>query len=305
MNVAYSGVRRLAELLRIDERAQKERLLVIYRAYNGYFDESGTHDQSEVVAVVGYLATYEGWNHWEIEWNEVMAHYGVIDFHMTDFVARRGEFADDKWTEERRATFMERITTICRERTMMSLGCVVRRTDYEKCLPRTIQDDLRHPYYFCLYGCFNMLLNWSSEHIDAIKPVHFLFDRKPGRFRIGSHKIGWEAFATELFYRLKAGFDEEGAVVGDITFGSRRDYPQLRASDLLAFEACRLLLHASPFDHTESDWRQSMKALSKRKNMMISFPDESTMRTFVTIIEAANEGASAEDIRRLVRRDSF
>jgi hypothetical protein len=303
MNPAYSSVRRLAELFRTDEGARRERLVMIYRVYNGYFDESGTHDQSEVVAVVGYLATYEGWSHWEIEWNEVMTHYGVTDFHMTDFVARRGEFSDEIWTDERRTAFMKRITTICRERTMMGLGCAVKRADYERCLTQTIQDDLRHPYYFCLYACFNMLLHWSSEHIDAIKPVQFLFDRKPGRFRIGSHMIGWEAFATELFYRLKAGLDEEGAVVGDMAFGSRHDYPQLRAADLLVFEASRILLHASPLD--DADWRESMKALSSRKNMLIAFPDESKMRNFVTIIEAAIDGASAEDIRRLLRRENF
>jgi hypothetical protein len=69
------------------------------------------------------------------------------------------------------------------------------------------------------------------------------------------------------------------------------------------FEAPRILLHASPLD--DADWRESMKALSSRKNMLIAFPDESKMRNFVTIIEAAIDGASAEDIRRLLRRENF
>jgi hypothetical protein len=32
---------------------------MISQIYDGYMDESGTHDQSDVVAVAGYLATVD------------------------------------------------------------------------------------------------------------------------------------------------------------------------------------------------------------------------------------------------------
>jgi hypothetical protein len=42
---------------------------MIAKVYNAFFDESGTHDESEVIAVGGLIGTYEGWSRWEIEWD--------------------------------------------------------------------------------------------------------------------------------------------------------------------------------------------------------------------------------------------
>jgi hypothetical protein len=191
-----SGLVRLAELWRISPQARCKRGLMVFQVYHGYMDESGTDDQSKVIAVAGYLSTYELWNRFEEEWTEVMLHYAVTDFHMTDFEAREKEFhwINYWWwpcAEDVRVRFIERVTTICQQWALIGIGCVVIREHYERILTDNIQGALRHPYYFCMYACLNMLLHElnKDQRIETLKPVNFLFDQKKGRFRFGDSKI--------------------------------------------------------------------------------------------------------------------
>jgi len=85
-----------------------------------------------------------------------------------------------------------------------------------------------------------MLLNYPHPQLEGIKPVHFLFDQKKGKFRVGDAKISWEAHAQDFFQRIKSGLDPEGKIIGSITFGSRHEYPQLRTADLIVYEAAKL-----------------------------------------------------------------
>lgn len=191
---------------------------MIFQVYHGYMDESGTHDQSDVVAVAGYLATVDQWNRFEEEWNRVMRHFCVEDFHMTDFEARQKEFAHrNYWTPEIRERFIERVTAVCQQHTLVGLGCAVVREQYEQILTPKIQGDLRHPYYFCLYVCLNMFLNLDDDRLRVVKPANFLFDQKKGKFRLGNSMISWEAYAQELYQRVKLGLDPEGKSLGALS----------------------------------------------------------------------------------------
>lgn len=311
MNLAYCGVIRLAELWRFDEQARRERLLMIFKVFHAYMDESGTHDQSEIIAVAGYLATYEQWTSFEKEWNLVMDHYAVKDFHMKNFEGRYDEFKWENywfwpWAEDTRKNFIERITTICQQHTIMGLGCAVVREQYERLLPQQMQGDFKHPYHFCLWACMSMLLNvgkgrWRSDsgsveaQLASIKPVNFLFDHKPGRFPLGSTMVSWEAWAQELYQRVKAGLDPEGKGLGEITFGKRQEYPQLRAADLIVFETARLRLHQ--LREPERPIRRSMDVLRKDFNLLITFLTEVRLRNFVKTIEGVAAGLTEAEIR--------
>jgi hypothetical protein len=291
---------------------------MIVNPYHGYFDESGTHDGSDIVAVVGYLGTYESWNRWEEEWDSVMRHFAVTDFHMNEFENRYREFQCKNywwwpWADDTRKRLIERVTTICQQRTIIGLGCALVREQYEKFLTDKIQGDLRHPYFFCMYACMNMLLNlgphWVTEYgqiekrLNSVKPVNFLFDQKKERFRFGGRKISWEASALDLFQRIKSGLDPKGETLGCLTFGDRRVYPQLRAADLITYESAKMARQL--WKDRERPIRKSMEVLKKDYNLLITFPTDRAMRNFVRIIEAAADamarGASDEENEAIIR----
>lgn len=318
MNLAYSTIDQLAELLRIPESERGMRELMIVKPYHGYFDESGTHQGSDIVAVVGYLGTYESWNQWQKEYDLIMNHFAVRDFHMNKFEGRFDEF-DWKncwfwpWAEETRIRLIERFTTICQQQTIIGLGCALVREQYERILTDKIHGDLRHPYYFCMYACLNMLINlgshWATEsrmierRIDSIKPINFLFDQKKGRFRLGDANIGWEAHAQDVFQQLKRGLDPSSATIGSLTFGDRRIYPQLRAADLICYESAKMARQL--WKEPNRPIRKSMEVLRKDYNLLITFPQERQMRNFVRIVETAidmmSRGASEEEQQNIIR----
>lgn len=287
---SYSRIRRLAELWRIDDRARSARLLMIIQPFDCYMDETGVHDSSEVVAVAGYLAPFSEWIRFESEWNQAMHLYCVEDFHMTDFEGHYKEFRDNNyWTPDIRLRLIERACEISRDTTTLGLGFAVSRKQYESALPSFVQSDLRHPYFYCLYGCMSLLVNWQrDDRIRALKPINFLLDHKPGRFRFGSAMISWEAFATELYQRVKEGIDSEGEILGELTFGKRQDYPQLRAADLLAFEARRW--REEQLKEISRPLRKSMQSLLRKQNLLIAFQTKVRLENFIRIITGHEAG---------------
>ena len=288
----------------MDDEARGKRLLVIFKSYNAYVDESGTHDGSPVVALAGYLSPYQGWNDFEDQWNRIMRRFRVNDFHMTDFETHHAEFEDNNyWTPDIRTRLMERVTALCQQKTTLGIGCAVIREQYDRLLSPKIRHDLRHPYYFCLYACLNMLLHSNDLRVKSLKPIQFLFDQKPGRFRLGSVWVHWETHAGEFFRKLRGGLDAEGATIGEISFGKRREYPQLRAADLLVYEVARMRMKL--WKKSERDMRKSLAALAKDMNLLVTFPDEQEIRNFGKIIETAAEaeakGMNEQEIWTMLR----
>jgi Protein of unknown function (DUF3800) len=248
-----------------DWRQATKGLLVIFQVYNAYMDESGTHDGSPVVAVAGYIASFEQWIRLEDEWTKTLKTFGVATFHMTDFEARQGPFT--RWPQERRERFLSRLINIIVDYTIVGFGCAVLREQYECCIPDDIKLALKHPYYYCLHSCLRTLLAFNDE-IGPFPPgIKFLFDRKPGR----------EGMATQMYYTLKDRVDLLG-ILGDMAFGNKQEHIPLQASDLLLYEVAKRCWHW--YAEPERSIRKSLELLQARDEPYIAVPTEDQLRTF-------------------------
>ena len=58
-----------------------------------YFDESGTHRDSPLMCVTGYIIDADQCRRFQTEWDEVLSKYGVPYFHMSDCAHGTGVFA--------------------------------------------------------------------------------------------------------------------------------------------------------------------------------------------------------------------
>lgn len=79
--------------------------------FSAYFDSSGKAANSQVITVVGSLSPIERWLAFEKQWSSILARCGIRVFHMTDFVASRGEFRGWKGHSERRRELIEDLVT--------------------------------------------------------------------------------------------------------------------------------------------------------------------------------------------------
>jgi len=66
----------------------------------GYFDESGTHDDSSIVVVAGVVSSTQQWLKFDRKWRNALDAENLSTFHMTDFENRQGQFKD--WPLEKK-----------------------------------------------------------------------------------------------------------------------------------------------------------------------------------------------------------
>jgi hypothetical protein len=179
MCVAYTSAQRWAELRMVPPSEREDSLVLV--AKNAFFDESGTHDGSEIVTMAGLIASYDSWTRWEIEWQKILAARGIKGFHCTDFMARQGEFEND-WSNDERNEFMQRLCQAVSENIVVGLACSVFRSEYDATVTTDLQEDIRDPYYFGLYTCLYLLICWPhfKTRVTLPRELEFLFDRKPG-----------------------------------------------------------------------------------------------------------------------------
>jgi len=236
---------------------------MITMPYHAFMDESiQQRNGREIIAMAGYISSYARWIDFEKEWQQVLNNYSIPTFHMTDFIARKKQFKND-WSNDKRDLFMERLTTTVSEHTMIGLGCAIFRDEYEKAIDERVKRQYKHPYYFCLKTCIDLLVNWQHS-IALPKPIEFLFDNKPG----------WTGVAGEIFYEMKErGFQEW---LGNMAYGSKETYKPLQAADLIVYEVARFLDITA--DNPDAKLRTSMEILSKKLNLLTTFPREEGLR---------------------------
>ena len=79
-----------------------------------YLDESGVHDPSSGhlrrLLVAGGISSSESWKALSVEWRAVLSASNIPMFHMKDFEARKGCFA--QWPEERRRDLLNSLLDI-------------------------------------------------------------------------------------------------------------------------------------------------------------------------------------------------
>src|SRR5216684_1547911 len=104
----------------------------------------------------------------------VLDNFGSPPFHMTEFMAREGDFKDLGWSDEKRNNYVELLCATAAEHTIMGAGCGVFQDDYERALPADLRAAWLDPYYFCIYGMLSII---EGAVRRLAKPFldHFIF----------------------------------------------------------------------------------------------------------------------------------
>jgi len=138
-----------------------------FHRYNAFIDESMQERHGLKVTSVGaYVGTFDRWLKFEEEWYGILKSFEIpLDgkpehtlpfFHMTDFLARQKQFAND-WSDNRRDQFMERLTMTISEHTIVGVSVSVNDAEFERVLPPDAHGFWREPYFFCVWGALQSL----------------------------------------------------------------------------------------------------------------------------------------------------
>lgn len=292
---AESTVMRFAQLWGISEGEFAIRSLAmveIYYPYNAFVDESRqSRFGPAIYGVAAFVATFDRWLELEQRWREILHKFEVpLDgkpdhtepfFHMTDFIARQKQFAND-WSNDKRNEFIELLSRTAADHTVVGVACCVNEEEYQRVLPADIQEQFKKPHFFCIWGVLSSLAGLESRWSIALPtPLWFLFDRKKKSVE----------HAARVFYTTKQ--LRANAVLGEMGFGSMWNTPQLQATDLLVYEAVRR--SAEERHDATLKARPPLQQLSRKGNLFIIHMDEERLSRYVELAREAEKVAMGGD----------
>lgn len=190
-----------------------------------YFDASRTKVQTGVYLIGGYVESEPFWTAFETEWRANLAYWEITDFHLTDCLAQRRQFAGlDTHKSQLCALSFGQIIKKADPRVIWS-GLVDEEWD-ELTASAPFRERYGSPYQFLFHDILWQLGAWRFQHArrEQVAPI-FDADADPRSVQ-------------PILDSLKSSPLYEDLAMG-VTFGSRRGYVPLQAADIIAGEMQR------------------------------------------------------------------
>jgi hypothetical protein len=109
-----------------------------------YCDDSGTHPKSEVAVAVCYVSPVEQWTHCKRNWDEANQRERFGVFHMSDFVAKKEQFAAPEWNDQaKRDRTVRALVNLIKTRAQFGFAAVVDKAAYDNVI---VDGHLQHKF---------------------------------------------------------------------------------------------------------------------------------------------------------------
>lgn len=238
-----------------------------------YFDESGTHEQSKVITLAGFIATAKRWEVFERKWKDALRRANLSAFHMTDFENRQREFS--QLDNEARLRLIVKLASIIKDQILYGVGVSMIMADYQEVilpLLTTGDDPKKEPYRFCFQTCLELILQLveipKTERLaivlDENRPMH--------------------GFIGEAFIEMKRERQWEH-LFGSLTFSSRLETTPLQAADVLAYECYKYVAH-QVVEEPIRPMRKLLESLISSRRLLLGYYDRKALLATVEKVKA-------------------
>ena len=211
-----------------------------------YFDDSGTHSGSTVIAVGGFVAQAEEWDVFDRDWAEMLAIAQIGWFHMSACGSQHGEFTG--WSRERCDALIKNAIAILKKHPLHGFAAGMLANNKKHTIPIGAFD-------MCLGQCISALLH----RVDQLgERVEIFMEDHPGRKK---HLLDYLRFRGEFGRHLP-----RGRLVEEVYSVSNRKHRPLQAADLLAYEMYKEVLNSPPAEKS-LPIRKSILSLMEAKRL--------------------------------------
>jgi hypothetical protein len=232
-----------------------------------YMDESGTHDDSALVCVAGYVFSKPqaiAFGHqWQMEVKPLLPP-GAEVFHANDCIGRYGKFSVlSRPQSEGIVDAMVRVV-----KNTMTFGAVAafKQADYKEEIKREpkLRDFVGSAYSLCAMRCIE-LVNQRFEEEHCTGEAQFIFEAGNEYAGEISHFLSNAFRNPELRNRFR---------IGGYDFLPKKEAPPLQAADLLGWE-WRKAYEIAVAKTSKSEWRLTLKSLCERPHVAAHITKES------------------------------
>ena len=200
------------------------RVLVMLHAY---IDDSGTHDDAEVVSMGAFVARFEDWVSFELDWCAILDREPIEAFHMSHCEAGGKPF---DWSWARRAALIHDLRHVIIRYQMLGTAFSISRKDWDAIIIGAVREHFGNAIEFAFGGAIGQLVSylrrlWPKEKLAII--VDDQKQRKEDLQRIAGH-----------YADLKGLYPE----IESLAFASMQKCVPLQAADMIAWESYRYAL---------------------------------------------------------------
>jgi hypothetical protein len=240
-----------------------------------FFDEST--GGSTAFSFAGYLGHIAYWRRFEREWRNVLLNFRPTlkqPFHMKEWSHPKIEGHQfSGWSKEKRWDLINRLLDVIYREPLrfFAYGCGLEVEAFNR-MPEParllVHDD---PYYLTFQFCIIAVTAYVDEHGIALgQKIGFVYDRRSG----------YAGKITEMYNLMKDSPDmpRRDRMADVVAFGSREEYPQLQAADILAYTLAEDL--ECNLDDEGHQTRYILKQITTRGDCKIWRFNELSLRLF-------------------------
>lgn len=186
-----------------------------------YVDESGTHDDADVVTVAAYAGRPKAWREWSREWRKAKRPIKV--FHAVDAANRAGEFQG--WSPDERTELVKRLLPVIMGNKIAGAVIALNKKEFREATEgkEELLRALGNPYTTCFHWLVQSLL-------ELLKP------NKKETLKFVHENNSYEKEATASFEFIR-NYANPNKVPMRLLFGGKLEQMPLQTADILAYEA--------------------------------------------------------------------
>lgn len=219
-----------------------------------YFDDSGTHEDFDVVLWAGLFGNRYQWEMFNHLWSQKLADPSpgkpaINQFHMYDCYNSRGEFLG--WKREATDFLAHELTQIILKTMLRGYAIAVSRKDWDRAFPGLWREAFGDAEGICLRNIYLQLIEQVKQTGES--RIAITFDRRP-------HRERENRAVFDVFDRYQKQENTTDPRLVSIAFGLASELLPLQAADLFAWECYQ---HANDVIHS-----RSRRLAIKRKNLV-------------------------------------
>jgi hypothetical protein len=194
-------------------------MFVILRAY---FDDSGTHADSDVVVMGGLIGTAGQWEDFERQWTQKLKcplsnKPPLKRFHLSACNARKGEFASYSYAEQ--DAVIRDFREIIINAKLTSTASAIDRKAWDELVVGRYREVLGNPMPICFLNCVDEIVRFAEPQIHGHQ-ISIVFDQ-------GIYSGDLQKIVDQYTHRPP---------VVSITFGKVQEILALQGADIVATE---------------------------------------------------------------------
>jgi hypothetical protein len=223
-----------------------------------YVNARGTHQDSPVLSVAGYLFDAEQARAFDLEWREALRNAGIQGpFRMYECVYQQGEFGT--WPRARCDQLVRELVGIIKTRMMGGVAIVAAVQDVQDCVKDVVDANpllkggIGGTYTFCVAYCVAAIDQWVKQYCPAETTVFYFFEHDQSQtYRETLDFFHWVGRTSALAQQRR--------YHGSIPLWKEEARP-LEAADLLAWEWCNFYEDSYV---TERPMRDALRSLLEK-----------------------------------------